>query len=157
MTYTSHTLANKNRMTYASHTLPSRVCVCEAYVILFLFASVCEVYVIPFLFGSFFTVCHPYIDLHFVKCFLCYFTCSYHSTPVFHTMLPNCKCPVPCNRGGFHTVGRDSVLPPPLQLPLVTVSKLPCQFSGKPCHPAWRKEIGTSSFSLRLTTTQLWR
>ena len=50
---------NKNGMTYASHTLPSRVCVCEAYVI-------------PFLFGSFFTVCHPYIDLHFVKCFLCY-------------------------------------------------------------------------------------
>ena len=75
MTYTSHTLANKNRMTYASHTLPSCVCVyvCEAYVILFLFASVCEVYVIPFLFGSFFTVFHPYIDLHFVKCFLCYF------------------------------------------------------------------------------------
>ena len=32
----------------------------------------CEVYVIPFLFGSFFTVCHPYIDVHFVKCFLCY-------------------------------------------------------------------------------------
>ena len=58
------------------HTLPSRVCVCvcEAYVILFLFASVCEVYVIPFLFGSFFTVCHPYIDLHFVKCF--YVTCK---------------------------------------------------------------------------------
>ena len=23
----------------------------------------CEVYVIPFLFGSFFTVCHPYIDV----------------------------------------------------------------------------------------------
>ena len=36
------------------------------------------------------------------------------------------------------------------------VSKLPCQFSGKSCHPAWPKEIGTSSFSLRLTT-QLWR
>ena len=25
--------------------------------------NVCEVYVIPFLFGSFFTVCHPYIDV----------------------------------------------------------------------------------------------
>ena len=72
MTYTSHTLANKNRMTYASHTNTQDGNVCEAYVILFLFASVCEVYVIPFLFGSFFTVCHPYIDLHFVKCFLCY-------------------------------------------------------------------------------------
>ena len=35
--------------------------------------NVCEVYVIPFLFGSFFTVCHPYIDVHFVKCFLCDF------------------------------------------------------------------------------------
>ena len=23
------------------------------------------------LFGSFFAVCHPYIDVHFVKCFLC--------------------------------------------------------------------------------------
>ena len=33
----------------------------------------CEAYVIPFLFGSFFTVCHPYIDVHFVKCFLCDF------------------------------------------------------------------------------------
>ena len=33
--------------------------------------NVCEAYVIPFLFGSFFTVCHPYIDVHFVKCFLC--------------------------------------------------------------------------------------
>ena len=31
----------------------------------------CEAYVIPFLFGSFFTVCHPYIDVHFLKCFLC--------------------------------------------------------------------------------------
>ena len=29
---------------------------CEAYM-----------YVIPFLFGSFFTVCHPYIDVHFSK------------------------------------------------------------------------------------------
>ena len=29
----------------------------------------CEAYVIPFLFGSFFTVCHPYIDVHFLKCF----------------------------------------------------------------------------------------
>ena len=28
-----------------------------------------EVYVIPFLFGSFFAVCHPYIDVHFLKCF----------------------------------------------------------------------------------------
>ena len=27
--------------------------------------NVCEAYVIPFLFGSFFTVCHPYIDVHF--------------------------------------------------------------------------------------------
>ena len=60
--------------TLHTHCHPVCVCVCEAYVILFLFASVCEVYVIPFLFGSFFTVCHPYIDLHFVKCFLCYFT-----------------------------------------------------------------------------------
>ena len=33
----------------------------------------CEAYVIPFLFGSFFTVCHPYIDVHFLKCFFCYF------------------------------------------------------------------------------------
>ena len=33
----------------------------------------CEAYVIPFLFGSFFTVYHPYIDLHFLKCFFCYF------------------------------------------------------------------------------------
>ena len=32
-------------------------------------SHVCEAYVILFLFGSFFTVCHPYIDLHFVKCF----------------------------------------------------------------------------------------
>ena len=31
--------------------------------------NVCEAYVIPFLFGSFFTVCHPYIDVHFLKCF----------------------------------------------------------------------------------------
>ena len=31
----------------------------------------CEAYVIPFLFGSFFTVCHPYIDVHFLKCFFC--------------------------------------------------------------------------------------
>ena len=30
----------------------------------------CEAYVIPFLFGSFFMVCHPYIDVHFLKCFL---------------------------------------------------------------------------------------
>ena len=36
----------------------------------------CEAYVIPFLFGSFFTVCHPYIDVHFLKCFFCYFHCS---------------------------------------------------------------------------------
>ena len=34
--------------------------------------NVCETYVIPFLFGSFFTVCHPYIDVHFLKCFFCY-------------------------------------------------------------------------------------
>ena len=34
----------------------------------------CEEYVIPFLFGSFFTVCHPYIDVHFLKCFFCYFS-----------------------------------------------------------------------------------
>ena len=34
--------------------------------------NVCEAYVIPFLFGSFFTVCHPYIDVHFLKCFFCY-------------------------------------------------------------------------------------
>ena len=33
----------------------------------------CEAYVIPFLFGSFFTVCHPNIDVHFLKCFFCYF------------------------------------------------------------------------------------
>ena len=33
----------------------------------------CEAYIIPFLFGSFFTVCHPYIDVHFLKCFLCDF------------------------------------------------------------------------------------
>ena len=26
-----------------------------------------------FLFGSFFTVCHPYIDVHFLKCFFCDF------------------------------------------------------------------------------------
>ena len=32
--------------------------------------NVCEAYVIPFLFGSFFTVCHPYIAVHFLKCFL---------------------------------------------------------------------------------------
>ena len=50
---------NKNGMTYASHTHTRD-------------GNVCEAYVIPFLFGSFFTVCHPYIDLHFVKCFLCY-------------------------------------------------------------------------------------
>ena len=31
--------------------------------------NVCEAYVIPFLFGSFFTVCHPYIDVHFLTCF----------------------------------------------------------------------------------------
>ena len=31
--------------------------------------NVCEAYVILFLFGSFFTVCHPYIDIHFLKCF----------------------------------------------------------------------------------------
>ena len=31
--------------------------------------NVCEAYVIPFLFGSFFMVCHPYIDVHFLKCF----------------------------------------------------------------------------------------
>ena len=36
--------------------------------------NVCEAYVIPFLFGSFFTVCHPYIDVHFLKCFFCYFS-----------------------------------------------------------------------------------
>ena len=35
--------------------------------------NVCEAYVIPFLFGSFFTVCHPYIDVYFLKCFFCYF------------------------------------------------------------------------------------
>ena len=35
--------------------------------------NVCEAYVIPFLFGSFFTVCHPYIDVHFLKCFFCDF------------------------------------------------------------------------------------
>ena len=36
--------------------------------------NVCEAYVIiPFLFRSFFTVCHPYIDVHFLKCFFCYF------------------------------------------------------------------------------------
>ena len=29
----------------------------------------CEAYVIPLLFGSFFTICHPYIDVHFLKCF----------------------------------------------------------------------------------------
>ena len=33
--------------------------------------NVCEAYVIPFLFGLFSTVCHPYIDVHFLKCFLC--------------------------------------------------------------------------------------
>ena len=33
--------------------------------------NMCEVYVIPFLFGSFFTVCHPYIDVYFLKCFSC--------------------------------------------------------------------------------------
>ena len=31
----------------------------------------CEAYVIPFLFGSSSTVCHPCIDVHFLKCFLC--------------------------------------------------------------------------------------
>ena len=40
--------------------------------------NVCEAYVIPFLFGSFFTVCHPYIDVHFLKCFLWDFTTLYH-------------------------------------------------------------------------------
>ena len=24
-----------------------------------------------FLFGWFFTICHPYIDVHFLKCFFC--------------------------------------------------------------------------------------
>ena len=33
--------------------------------------NVCEAYVIPLLFGLLFTICHPYIDVHFVKCFLC--------------------------------------------------------------------------------------
>ena len=40
--------------------------------------NVCEAYVIPFLFGSFFTVCHPYIDVHFLKCF--YGTCYIYTT-----------------------------------------------------------------------------
>ena len=72
---------NKNGMTYASHTLPSRVCVCEAYVI-------------PFLFGSFFTVCHPYIDLHCVKCFLCYlYKLAVHVTVAFVG-----KCTIICDR-----------------------------------------------------------
>ena len=31
----------------------------------------CEAYVILFLFGSFFMVCHPYIAVHFLKCFSC--------------------------------------------------------------------------------------
>ena len=35
--------------------------------------NVCEAYVIPFLFGSFFTVCHPYIDVHFVFYVTCYY------------------------------------------------------------------------------------
>ena len=39
--------------------------------------NVCEAYVIPFLFGSFFTVCHPYIDVHFLKCFFCDFNIMY--------------------------------------------------------------------------------
>ena len=33
--------------------------------------NVCEAYVIPFLFGLFFKVYHPYIDVHFLKCFFC--------------------------------------------------------------------------------------
>ena len=33
--------------------------------------NVCEAYFIPFLFGSFFTLYHPYIDVHYLKCFLC--------------------------------------------------------------------------------------
>ena len=49
---------NKNGMTYASHTHTRD-------------GNVCEAYVIPFLFGLFFMVCHPYIGVHFVKCFLC--------------------------------------------------------------------------------------
>ena len=70
-----HTLHTHWQTRIGWHTLHTHIRdgnVCEVYVILFLFASVCEVYVIPFLFGSFFTVCHPYIDLHFVKCLLCY-------------------------------------------------------------------------------------
>ena len=73
-----HTLHTHWQTRIGWHTLHTHTRdrnVCEAYVIPFLFASVCEVYVIPFLFGSFFTVCHPYIDVDFVKCFLCYFTC----------------------------------------------------------------------------------
>ena len=31
----------------------------------------CVKHVIPFLFGSFFTVCHPYIDVHFVFSVTC--------------------------------------------------------------------------------------
>ena len=43
----------------------------------------CEAYVIPFLFGSFFTVCHPYIDVHFLKCFFCYFHYWFYDKPPF--------------------------------------------------------------------------
>ena len=44
--------------------------------------NVCEAYVIPFLFGSFFTVYRPYIDVHFLKCFFCYFKDSNHVNTV---------------------------------------------------------------------------
>ena len=41
--------------------------------------NVCEAYVIPFLFGTFFTVCHPYIVVQFLKCFFCDFIFRFQS------------------------------------------------------------------------------
>ena len=52
----------------------------------------CEAYVIPFLFGLFFTVCHPHIDVHFLKCFFFYVTfikMAFSSLCIeFYTALP---------------------------------------------------------------------
>ena len=46
-----------------------------------------EAYVIPFLFGSFFTVCHPYIDVHFLKCFSVTCVCHFLGGNLFIMMV----------------------------------------------------------------------
>ena len=70
----------------------------------------CEAYVIPFLFGSFFTVCHPYIDVHFLKCFFCYFV-IYKSWPGGVSDIPPAVEEVYGNIATARAAGQRGVFP----------------------------------------------